>query len=558
MKSTLRVIAFSFVLATGWKISNQQWQRLGNERLTGDLCGVVGNALETGSLQEIYDGLHQGLVKSQRQDACVAVIGMGNSNAPDCLDPSSLYQTTVCRGEGNKSVRAEIRYPAMPLWSSGLFWIAFGLSLAGLALLRGLGELTTRLSEKISQELEFRMSPGLREIQDNGSLRRAVDWIFDRLGISSTVQRRAREFETRLKEFELRVREEAALRARKEAEADRAAEYIEKVRQIRHDIRSPLSSLFALKDAVEGDELAAQTLGSAIRRIESMLNDLNRVDSEDEKPELTIVEVLAEEALSTHRAKFIQAKGASIVLEYGQELCPVFAVSSQFRRILDNLLENAFDAISAFGVVRIRITRDSSVCHIAVEDNGVGISPEVVSRLFSRGGTFGKANGQGLGLFHAKQSLASWKGSIVCEPLAQGTRFCISLPLAQVGVSFIGLADIGAVSVIDDDPAVSRMLREAGHSVLRQANSFDEGRKLLGSSAVEGETVLVDFRLDNGRFGTELIEDLGGRKSVVLCTSDYVDLELIKQARHLGVRILPKPLCVYAEAKRTKAALASG
>lgn len=548
MKAPIQILLLSIFLALGGRLAQQEWQYAQNAKLSNDLCGIVGNYLEVGSLREAFEGMSQALVKSGQQKACVGIIDNGRSYAPDCMDASASYQTTVCKVVGNTGVRAEIRYPISSLFNEELFWLTLGIGLALTLLGYGLREFAALLSKKVASEIEERLSAGAPPDSSPDLIATGLDWLFDRTGVSAGIRRKTVDFESQLRKFELRVREESALRARKEAEAEKAAEYIEKVRQIRHDIRSPLSSLFALKDVVEADELARQTLGSAIMRIEAMVEDINQIEKVEIEPTLTIVEVLAEEAVASHRQKFLQGKGVTLVLAYDEFLSPVMAVPGHFRRILDNLLENAFDAAPTGGKIELRVTKNANECTIAMEDNGAGIRPENLARIFTKGGTFEKVNGQGLGLFHAKQTVEAWRGSIGCTPLAEGTRFTIKLPLAQAGVAFVGLPNSGSIAIIDDDPAISRMLTAAGYEIVHSAVSFVDGQQLFATD-VGDCAILVDYRLDGGHLGTELIEGLPDRSQAVLCTADYDVPEVIRKARVLGVKILPKPLCFYAEAR---------
>lgn len=176
-----------------------------------------------------------------------------------------------------------------------------------------------------------------------------------------------------------------------------------------------------------------------------------------------------------------------------------------------------------------------------------GISPENMGNLFSRGGTFGKLNGIGLGLYNTKKSVESWKGDIECESLPQGTRFIISLPLVQTGVVFVDLPPKGNIKVIDDEAFVPMSLKTAGYEVVEFAQNFDEGRKLLAKGNADGVAILVDYRLDNKNFGTELIAEQSSRRNILLCTNDYDSLPIIQRAKEIGVKILPKPLCFFAE-----------
>jgi hypothetical protein len=214
---------------------------------------------------------------------------------------------------------------------------------------------------------------------------------------------------------------------------------------------------------------------------------------------------------------------------------------------VENVLENALDAISVGGSVNVHIRSHAGFCEIRIEDDGCGISAENLSRLFAHGGSFGKVNGQGLGLYNTKKSITTWGGTIKCENLPQGTRFVITIPLMQTGVVFTTLPKNPRIKVIDDDPQIPGILTQAGFEVLDYASNFSDGQRLLADGTSDDFSILVDMRLGQNNLGTELIAQQLGRKKVFLCTNDFDDLTVIKLAREIGVKIVPKPLCYYGQ-----------
>ena len=100
-------------------------------------------------------------------------------------------------------------------------------------------------------------------------------------------------------------------------------------------------------------------------------------------------------------------------------------------QVLDNLLENAVQAMGGSGTIRVqaRDTRNGSV-QIEIADTGPGIRPEHVSKIFEPLFTT-KARGIGLGLAVSK-SLAQANGgdlALVSAP-GQGARFAFTVPVA--------------------------------------------------------------------------------------------------------------------------------
>jgi PAS domain S-box-containing protein len=102
----------------------------------------------------------------------------------------------------------------------------------------------------------------------------------------------------------------------------------------------------------------------------------------------------------------------------------------KLRRVFDNLLKNALDAIdSRSGLVTVRCElRDGGVIRISVEDDGSGIPESAdVFRLFETT----KAEGTGIGLAVAKELVIAHGGSINHAPRTpRGTVFHVDLPVA--------------------------------------------------------------------------------------------------------------------------------
>jgi signal transduction histidine kinase len=104
------------------------------------------------------------------------------------------------------------------------------------------------------------------------------------------------------------------------------------------------------------------------------------------------------------------------------------------RRLLLILLDNAIKYTGSGGRVSLQLARFPDRVDIAVEDNGIGIPPEDLPRLFdrfyrsekSRSRDFG---GVGLGLALAKWIVSSHSGTITVESeVNRGSRFLVRIP----------------------------------------------------------------------------------------------------------------------------------
>jgi two-component system NtrC family sensor kinase len=124
--------------------------------------------------------------------------------------------------------------------------------------------------------------------------------------------------------------------------------------------------------------------------------------------------------------------------EVQQELPMVFGSSTQLQRVLVNLLVNARQATRAGGSVRVRLEHDtqSNEVVLQVRDNGSGISPELLPKIFEpyfttkEGPDASGQGGTGIGLSSCKQIIDAHSGRIrVDSGLGKGTAFTIRLPV---------------------------------------------------------------------------------------------------------------------------------
>ena len=131
-----------------------------------------------------------------------------------------------------------------------------------------------------------------------------------------------------------------------------------------------------------------------------------------------------------------EEKEAVLQKEYLHD-AEVWGVASEIRQVFWNLLVNGIDAISRGGMIRVRISRghnprdERSGVRITFADNGIGIDASCLPRLFEPFYTT-KSDGNGLGLWVAKQIIDNHSGSIRVRSRTDGSQtgtvFSIFLP----------------------------------------------------------------------------------------------------------------------------------
>jgi signal transduction histidine kinase len=119
---------------------------------------------------------------------------------------------------------------------------------------------------------------------------------------------------------------------------------------------------------------------------------------------------------------------ASVVVDPGVEEVSVDVL--KMRRVLDNLIRNAVEAMPEGGELRISGWRGEKGLVIEVSDTGEGIREEALEDLFKPFHST-KPGGMGLGLAYCKRAVEAHGGSIAVESeVGGGTTFMVLLPVA--------------------------------------------------------------------------------------------------------------------------------
>ncbi len=101
------------------------------------------------------------------------------------------------------------------------------------------------------------------------------------------------------------------------------------------------------------------------------------------------------------------------------------------RRVLDNLVSNAAEAMPEGGTLTVRARRSDQGTLIEVEDTGTGIPEEAISHIFEPLYTT-KTKGLGLGLAFVKRIVEAHGGTLTfVTKEGVGTKFLISLPIVR-------------------------------------------------------------------------------------------------------------------------------
>jgi two-component system sensor histidine kinase KdpD len=122
--------------------------------------------------------------------------------------------------------------------------------------------------------------------------------------------------------------------------------------------------------------------------------------------------------------------------EIEPDLPPVFADSTQIRQVIMNLVENAVAYSEEGSTIKISARTDKAMVQVSITDNGDGIPPEDIEKVFDkfyRGSqSRHQPGGTGLGLAICKSIIDNHDGKIWVESKpGQGSVFYFTLPTAR-------------------------------------------------------------------------------------------------------------------------------
>ena len=367
------------------------------------------------------------------------------------------------------------------------------------------------------------------------------------------------------------------------SEAVRAAETANRAKStflsnMSHDIRTPMNAIIGFTTLavsnIDDHKKVRDYLGkilSSSNHLLSLINDIldmSRIESGKihlEETEVSLSDVLHD--LKTIISGQIHAKQLDLYMDAMDVTNEdVYCDKTRLNQVLLNLLSNAIKFTPAGGTVSVRLkqlprtVKGSEQYEIRIKDNGIGMSPEFVKKIFSpfereRTSTVSRTQGTGLGMAITKNIVDMMGGTIeVQTEQGKGTEFIVRLPFRiqseQHHTEKIAELEGLKALVVDDDfntcDSVTKMLVKVGmrsewtlsgkEAVLRARQSMELGDAF--------HAYIIDWRLPdmNGIEVSRQIRSLGDDTPIIILTAyDWSDIEA--EARAAGVTAFcAKPL----------------
>lgn len=219
-------------------------------------------------------------------------------------------------------------------------------------------------------------------------------------------------------------------------EGDRAHLVGELLAGLEHELRNPLAAivgyaqlLHGQTDRVKADEQLAKLLHN-VDRVEKILQTLRASYAHSAQP-ARAYDVNATLEDTVRYVRFQNPTNlVEVELDLDRQLPPALGVEDEMMQVFVNLLNNAYQAMTGRGVIRVISRREAGEVVVSVADTGRGISEDDISRIFepfytTRRGT----GGTGLGLAIARTLVTRGGGRIEVESQpGRGTTFRVRLP----------------------------------------------------------------------------------------------------------------------------------
>jgi len=244
--------------------------------------------------------------------------------------------------------------------------------------------------------------------------------------------------------------EEALYRAKETAvEANEAKSRF--LATVAHEFRTPLSLLISSSDILKNYEehLSSNERAEQIENIQSAAQQMaelidtvisfNRVGADRHTHSSTPLDIGQISRVIAGEVKTVWCGGQKFHPVISADCGTVLLNEGLYRRVVENLLSNAFRYTLPDGTITLAVSRKRNRLLVVVTDSGIGIPAEDQGRIFEafyRGGNVDKQRGLGLGLSIACEALAQLGGNITFSSApGDGTTMRVDIPVVDAAAT---------------------------------------------------------------------------------------------------------------------------
>ena len=222
------------------------------------------------------------------------------------------------------------------------------------------------------------------------------------------------------------------------------------INNMTHEFKTPLATISLAVDAlknekVSGDKEKTGYFTGIIKEENKRMNKqvetiLQAALLDRHEVQLNLKKLSAHELINraiNNISLPIQERGGELVVHLDAAKDMIMADEVHFTNFVNNLLDNALKYSKEIPLIKLTTSNAGHMIRIKIEDNGIGMNKETLSRIFEKfyrahTGNVHNVKGFGLGLSYVKTMVEAHKGNIKAEStLGKGSCFTISFPLAK-------------------------------------------------------------------------------------------------------------------------------
>jgi signal transduction histidine kinase len=304
--------------------------------------------------------------------------------------------------------------------------------------------------------------------------------------------------------------------------------------QVAHDIRSPIAAIENVIDFKKLTKEEEEIIRPAIYRMKSIAEDLlskyrnskNEYKTENKFKDLNVI---IDEISAEKKAEYKNIK-IEILNETEKKVLIVLA-EKEIKRIISNLINNSVEARA--NNIWINLETEDKNAVLRIKDDGKGIAKELVSKLGEKGFSYGKENGNGLGLWNAKKILAESGGVLdINSEEGFGTEVILKIPIK-----------IRKIVLIDDDILVRKNWEFSAKKKNIELDIYDNTESFIQNMDKYDfdSEIYIDSELGENNKGEDLARNLHekGYKNIYIETGH--SFEKFKGLKYIKAVISKEP-----------------
>jgi signal transduction histidine kinase/CheY-like chemotaxis protein len=294
---------------------------------------------------------------------------------------------------------------------------------------------------------------------------------------------------------------ETHARADHSAELSRAKD--EMVAVVSHELRTPLASIVGFAELLATREVSPTQRKEYLavmlqegRRLTALVNDfldLRRLEGGHLSMRFAPADV---KALITRAVELFSAPGGTPIVTRVQDDLPLVRIDGDsVFRVIANLLSNARKYSPHGGPITIGAAVVEGMVQVYVQDHGLGIPAQALTRLFGKfyrveSADHGTIGGTGLGLAICKNIVEGHGGKIGArsEGLGKGSRFYFTVPIVREE------AETGDVLIVEDDSGFAHLV-EAELQARGLSSIWAADAETAGHLVTKARGVVLDLLL---------------------------------------------------------------